>query len=110
MVSNNHLLTLEQGPNNFIEHRKVPISLVNGFTLSQDSYAHELVIHCSQDHDERFNCVTAAHKANLINVIEYILRTIEREYIWYSVPDKKLRRYTTQKSDKEKEKWIRPDE
>lgn len=69
VITNELMLTLLKGSHNFIEHRRVPINIVNGFTVSKDTKKHELVIHCYQDYDERFNCGAADHKRNLINLL-----------------------------------------
>ena len=60
------------------------------------------MIHCLEDYDERLNCVSSEHKYNLTRVLESILVGLGISYIWYDVPEAKLRKYTTLKADNEK--------
>jgi hypothetical protein len=106
LLTSEALITLEQGPHNYIEHRKVAMSKIAGFTISSDSSSQELVLHISDDYDERYNCETAGHKLNLINVVESLVK----DYLWYIVPDKKLRKYATTKKDASAMQVKRPDE
>lgn len=108
IVTNVHLITLEQGTLNFKEHRKLPISKINGFTISKDESAHEIVIHSFQDYDERFNCGTLEQKRNIQSVIISILQVIQEPCTVYRVPELKLRKYSTLKADKEKKNFKRP--
>lgn len=72
-MTSSDVWTLEQGSLNYEEHRQLPIKLVEGITKSEDNDSHEVVLHVLEDCDDRFNCVTAAHKANFVQVIESIL-------------------------------------
>lgn len=65
IVTGQYLITLEQGPLNFTEHRKLSIDRVNGMTVSQDENSHEIVIHAKEDYDERYNAGTPEHKRNI---------------------------------------------
>lgn len=78
VVSSEHIWTLEQGPLNYTEHRKVEIASVDAFTSSSDG--HELVVHCGKDYDERFNCLTAEHKHNLTSVLQAIITVRGGQY------------------------------
>lgn len=107
-MSSEHLWTLEQGPLSYTEHRKLEIVSIDAFTVSSDG--HELVVHCGKDYDERFNCVTAEHKHNLVSVLRAILSARGGQYKSYLVNESKLRKFTTLKSDSDKEVFKRPDE
>lgn len=63
--------------------------------MSDDQESHELVIHCHEDVDERYNCVSAEHKQNLVNVVQSILCALNTTYVWYVVNENKLRKYAT---------------
>ena len=66
------------------------------------------MIHCYKDYDERYNCITPLNKRNILTIIQALLRMRKVEYEWYMVPDAKLRKYATQKKDRDQERWRRP--
>ena len=107
-MTSQHIWTLEEGALNYEEHRQLPITTVEAFTKSEESC--ELVLHVEKDADERYFCETNEQRTNLCNVIEAILTAHSREYKWFVVPDAKLRKFTTQKSDVDKENFKRPDD
>lgn len=86
------------------------LKIIEGFTLSEDPESHEVVMHCREDFDDRFNCLTPEHKQNLLNIVEAIILAESGVYLWYIVPENKLRKYTTLKADSDKKKFKRPDE
>lgn len=67
-------------------------------------------MHCHEDFDDRFNCVTPEHKQNLLTVVEALLLAQSGAYKWFVVPENKLRKYTTLKADSDKKKFKRPDD
>jgi hypothetical protein len=102
------LITLEQGPLNFVEHRKLSIQRVDGFTVSKDESSHEIVIHAKGDYDERFNCGTPEQKRNIQSIMFSILKVSKVACTLYRVPETKLRKYATLKSDNQKKNYKRP--
>lgn len=108
VVSSEHLWTLEQGSLNYTEHRKLAIVTIDAFTTSTDGY--ELVVHCGKDYDERFNCVTAEHMHNLSSVLKAIIVARGSAYKTFQVNESKLRKFTTLKTDSDKQNYKRPDE
>ncbi len=108
IVTDKFLITLEQGPLNFVEHRKLSIDRVNGFTVSRDESSHEIVIHAKEDYDERFNCGTPEQKRNIQSVMFNILQVKKVACTLYRVPETKLRKYATLKADNLKKNYKRP--
>jgi len=84
------------------------ISKINGLTISKDEESLEIIIHVSEDYDERYNCFSAEHRKNMINLILCLLKIKDRNCTVYKVSEAKLRKYTTLKSDKEKKSFKRP--
>ena len=66
-MTSQHIWTLEEGALNYEEHRQLPITTVEAFTLSEESC--ELVLHVEKDADERYFCETNEQRTNLCNVI-----------------------------------------
>jgi Unconventional myosin tail, actin- and lipid-binding len=108
IITNRHMITLEQSTLNFVQHRKLSVNKVNGLTVSKDESSQEIVIHVLEDYDERFNCGTTEHKRNIQNIMFSILKATKVTCILYRVPESKLRKYSTLKSDNEKKNYKRP--
>ena len=74
--------------------------------MSKDVKNVELLIHFKKDYDERYCC--KSHKANLRQVFVNILLALKNEFKVYEVPETKLSKYATSKSDSDKDKHKRP--
>jgi hypothetical protein len=72
LVTNKHLFTLDYGPFNYNVHRKVTLDKIDGFTMSRDPKCDEILVHFTQDYDERYSC--KQHKRNIKHVLLKILQ------------------------------------
>ena len=110
VVTSQHLWTFEKDSYNYTEERQLQLKIIEGFTISEDSESHEIVMHCHEDQDERFNCEKQENKINLLNVVQSLVIAQGGTYVWFLVPENKLRKYATLKADAEKKKYKRPDD
>ena len=69
VVTSQHLWTFEKESYNYTEERQLALKIIVGFTVSEDCESHEIVMHCHEDQDERFNCESPENKLNLLNVV-----------------------------------------
>ena len=102
------MITLDLGPFNYNVHRKVEIRLIESFTTSKKPTTTEIVIHFIGDYDERYEA--SKHIRNIPCVLKKLLKMQGIQFKCYEVPDKKLRKYNTTKSEVKKGKFCRPDE
>lgn len=97
IVTEEHIWVLEQAEHNFAEHRRVPITQIDAFTVSTLPDCQELIIHVKNDYDDRYLFELPFHKKNLMNVMKFVLKCLNREYAYFEVPSGNLRLYTTSK-------------
>ena len=101
------MITLDFGPYNYNVHRKAQVRLIEAFTTSKKSTTTEIVIHFLGDYDERYEA--GSHITNIPKVLKRMMKDQGATYKCYLVPDKKLRKYNTTKSEASKGKYCRPD-
>lgn len=106
MLTNKFLYTLNKDQFNYNIHRKVPIKFIDAITTSKDVKNPEVLVHFSNDYDERYNA--KEHRVNIKYVLFKLLTAANVQFKIFDVPEKKLSNYATTKKDHEKKKYKRP--
>jgi len=70
---------------------------VCGFTVSKDDRSCELVIHVTEDYDERYHFDSIEQRKNILNLMFNLITAEKIICTFYRVPEAKLRKYSTTK-------------
>ena len=108
MITSRHIITLTFGPFNYNIHRKIALQQLEGYTKSQYKGITEMVLHFKGDYDERYKC--GKHYRNIEKILLKLLTIFNINFKFFQVPDKKLKKFTTVKTDVKKGVFKRPDD